>query len=177
MVSQSNPKCSHCGNVIRRSPSQLKRKHIFCNRNCYLMGIRNNSKLASNWRGKRVEFNCKVCQTLCNKRTYGKYEPKYCSLKCAAIDRGVAQSGSNHWNWKGGKDTRYLKKIAPRPKPERCEVCNRQGLKRNGICLDHNHTNGHFRGWLCSNCNTALGLLNEDINILNALANYIKSNQ
>jgi len=169
--------CAQCKKVIYKAPSHLKRKNVFCNRDCYLKGIKNNLELTSNWKNRTFTFNCKVCSQICTKRMYSNGKPKYCSLKCAAIDRGFNQSGKNHWNWKGGNDTRYLKKIAPRPKPDRCESCNQYGKKRNGICLDHNHKTKKFRGWLCSNCNTALGLLNEDIDKFKALINYLQKNQ
>lgn len=114
----------------------------------------------------------------CNKEISSKRsDAKYCSLKCAAIDRGINQRGSNHPNWKGGNDTRYLKKIAPRPRPEKCEVCGNYGKKRNGIVLDHNHKTNKFRGWLCSNCNTALGLLDENPKRFDLLKEYLIDNE
>lgn len=104
-------------------------------------------------------------------------EAKYCSIKCAAIDRGKNQRGSNHHNWQGGKDPRHLRFLTPRPRPEKCEVCGNSGKKRNGITLDHNHKTNTFRGWLCSNCNTALGLLNEDPKRFDLLKEYLIKNE
>jgi hypothetical protein len=94
-------------------------------------------------------------------------------MECSAKHRGILHRAENHWNWKGGKDARYLKKLAPRPRPKICEVCVKEGTKRNGIVLDHNHTTGKFRGWLCSNCNTAIGLAKENPQILEALVKYL----
>ncbi len=102
---------------------------------------------------------------------------KYCTIKCAAILRGRNQRGSSHWNWKGGKDTRWIRKTAPRPRPELCEICKLPGKKRNGITLDHNHKTGKFRGWLCSNCNTTIGLVHEDIRKLDAIKQYLIDNE
>jgi hypothetical protein len=89
----------------------------------------------------------------------------------------MGHKGENHHNWKGRMDTRYLRKIAPRPKPEFCEICGQRGKKRNGITLDHDHKTGKFRGWLCSNCNTALGLVQENKETLQALIKYIEINE
>jgi hypothetical protein len=36
------------------------------------------------------------------------------------------------------------------------------------------HTTGKFRGWLCTGCNTALGMANDDPRILRSLADYIE---
>ena len=50
-----------------------------------------------------------------------------------------------------------------------CEAC---GTMEN-LCIDHCHTTEKVRGTLCSNCNTALGLLNEDTERMDKLKEYI----
>lgn len=47
-----------------------------------------------------------------------------------------------------------------RPCPERCECCGRAPTAK-ALSLDHCHTTGAFRGWLCDKCNTALGLIGD----------------
>lgn len=120
---------------------------------------------------------CINCKKEIKSKRIRKYRTKYCSIKCSAIHRGKQKRGENHWNWKGGVDSRHLKKTAPRPRPEKCEVCGEYGKKRNGIVLDHNHKTKTFRGWLCSNCNTALGLLNEDPKRFDLLKEYLLNNE
>lgn len=53
-----------------------------------------------------------------------------------------------------------------------CAICKRPPGRR---CLqaDHCHTTGKVRGLLCFRCNPALGLLSEDIAILQAAIDYI----
>ncbi len=41
-------------------------------------------------------------------------------------------------------------------------------------CVDHNHTTGEVRGLLCNHCNTGIGLLQEDVYILEAASKYLK---
>lgn len=41
------------------------------------------------------------------------------------------------------------------------------------ICIDHDHITGVIRGVLCNNCNTALGLLHEDLERVKKLEIYI----
>ena len=57
-----------------------------------------------------------------------------------------------------------------------CYVCktheNKVGSKR--LVVDHHHTTGSVRKLLCSNCNTALGLVNENTEILQCLIKYIE---
>ncbi len=42
-----------------------------------------------------------------------------------------------------------------------------------GLCIDHCHQTGDFRGFLCKKCNSALGMLNDDPNQLQKLMEYL----
>lgn len=59
-----------------------------------------------------------------------------------------------------------------------CEVCSTplrsEGRGADRLCVDHNHTTGAVRGLLCTRCNTALGMVREDVNVLCALAEYLE---
>jgi hypothetical protein len=46
-----------------------------------------------------------------------------------------------------------------RPPPAHCELCGKTSTRN--LCLDHDHQNGRFRGWLCGNCNSGLGKLGD----------------
>lgn len=53
-----------------------------------------------------------------------------------------------------------------------CVVCGKHvGLS---ICLDHCHKTGAFRGWLCYRCNTALGMVDDSPERLEALSDYLR---
>jgi uncharacterized membrane protein YvbJ len=59
-----------------------------------------------------------------------------------------------------------------------CAVCGKPETdKRNGkirmLSIDHNHDTGKIRGMLCGKCNKALGLLDENIDILLSMIKYI----
>jgi hypothetical protein len=60
--------------------------------------------------------------------------------------------------------------LAGRPKPVICDACERSGK----IQFDHCHLTGKFRGWLCSDCNIAVGRMSEDAAALRKLADYIE---
>jgi len=60
--------------------------------------------------------------------------------------------------------------LAGRPKPDACEIC---GGNEGGIVFDHSHKFGHFRGWLCDRCNSALGFANDDPILLMKMASYL----
>lgn len=56
-----------------------------------------------------------------------------------------------------------------------CDVCS-NGTTRH-LDIDHDHTTGKVRGLLCSACNTALGLLQEDSVRMRLLATYIEEHR
>ena len=56
-----------------------------------------------------------------------------------------------------------------------CAICGKhQSEMKKSIHVDHCHATGKVRGLLCSNCNTALGLLKEDINIVRNVLKYLE---
>ena len=83
--------------------------------------------------------------------------------------------GKNHPFWKGGKRD-YMKKHAPRPMPEQCEICGAfmSDFKIKSLCYDHDHKTGAFRGWICTRCNVAIGMVKENVETLQAIIDYIK---
>ena len=75
-----------------------------------------------------------------------------------------------------GRHRDYLRRkaehLAGSARPEVCEVCGGHSDGR-AIHRDHDHTSGGFRGWLCSNCNTILGLAGDSPERLRSLAAYL----
>jgi hypothetical protein len=63
--------------------------------------------------------------------------------------------------------------LVGRPRPETCEICARGGI----IVFEHCHKSNKFRGWVCQRCNAALGMVNDDIVILEKLIVYLKAHQ
>ena len=60
-------------------------------------------------------------------------------------------------------------------KIESCAVCGKhKSTERYGkLHIDHCHETGTIRGMLCGNCNTALGLLQDDPDNIRELLNYL----
>ena len=67
-----------------------------------------------------------------------------------------------------------LETMAGRPRPELCDACGGKPDKGRSMHFDHCHTHGHFRGWLCRECNLALGNVRDDPNRLLKLVAYLK---
>lgn len=81
--------------------------------------------------------------------------------------------GKNNGNWKGGiSRNQRLEILAGRKKPEKCELCGREG----SICFDHDHKTGKFRGWICKKCNGALGMVDDNIQTLLLMIEYLNNN-
>lgn len=58
---------------------------------------------------------------------------------------------------------------AGRPKPSHCECCGDPAK----LVFDHCHTTGKFRGWICQQCNHALGHVRDDPVRLSKLITYL----
>jgi hypothetical protein len=58
-----------------------------------------------------------------------------------------------------------------RSQGDTCAVCKQW---RDLPAVDHCHKTGHVRGILCRKCNTALGMLDEDKNIVSSLLAYLQ---
>ena len=53
-----------------------------------------------------------------------------------------------------------------------CAVCNEEPGSR-GLFVDHCHSTNKVRGLLCTNCNVALGMAEDSVDRLMALAAYL----
>lgn len=94
-------------------------------------------------------------------------------------------TGKNNPLWRNGISfnrkeyiLKRIEKLAGRKKSEQCEICGipASDLKK-GLCYDHNHDTGKFRGWLCNRCNVTLGNVKDNIELLTAMIEYIKKNK
>ena len=70
------------------------------------------------------------------------------------------------------KVVRRIRKVAG-PPPPLCEICEEEPA----TCCDHDHRTGDFRGWLCSPCNRALGMLGDDIQGIRSALAYLERAQ
>lgn len=90
---------------------------------------------------------------------------KCCSRSCrdSHITRRCKRMGLSD------KDTQIILTL----KTINCEICGRDTGK--SFHIDHNHSTGKFRGLLCANCNTGIGLLNDNSDHLKAAIKYLKN--
>jgi len=51
-----------------------------------------------------------------------------------------------------------------------CQICKR----KEDLCIDHCHKTNKVRGILCKNCNTGIGMLQDDIEVLSKSIAYLE---
>lgn len=60
-----------------------------------------------------------------------------------------------------------------------CEICLKPEISKhpNGtiknLRVDHNHKTGQIRGLLCGTCNTGLGMLKDDVELIRKVEKYL----
>lgn len=118
-------------------------------------------KLACAYREKkREEINRK-------KREWAKANPEICRARARAWRAAnVEKRRTAMRRWQNIPEP-------TRARPGLCENCGRLP-GRKGMHVDHDHTLGTFRGWLCSNCNTGLGKLGDNVEGLERAIQYLK---
>lgn len=106
------------------------------------------------------------------------FQPKspselYCSIGCREymhIDRYMKRNYSISY---GLYREMYIKQGG------KCAICGgegflmREGTHKHKLVVDHCHDTGKVRGLLCHNCNRALGLFQDDPNILQTAKEYL----
>ena len=55
-----------------------------------------------------------------------------------------------------------------------CGICGANSSSRGKLCLDHDHESGRIRGFLCTECNLALGYLRDDPELLRRAIEYLQ---
>ena len=83
----------------------------------------------------------------------------------------------SYWKKRFGVDQDLYEKILTKQKYV-CAICKKkESIRRGGnliaLAIDHCHKTGSVRGLLCRRCNLALGLANDDPDILTSAVKYL----
>jgi hypothetical protein len=55
-----------------------------------------------------------------------------------------------------------------------CWICKEPSPEDENLCVDHNHRTGETRGLTCQRCNRVLGMVNDNVEILFRIIEYIR---
>jgi hypothetical protein len=84
--------------------------------------------------------------------------------------------GKNRGRWiKYGIDESIFNDLLIK-QDHKCKICN-ININKPTCTIDHDHNTNEVRGLLCRNCNTALGLFNDNINSLLNAIKYLTINK
>ena len=133
-------------------------------------------------RSKIRERICTQCDKLftlgANSNRY-----KFCSDECTRLNKNEYMSNWGQEHKELLRD-RYLRKTYGIGSDEverlltlqgdTCAICGRDEPTGNGWHVDHNHATGSIRGVLCSKCNQALGLVDENKETLKKMLRYLE---
>jgi uncharacterized C2H2 Zn-finger protein len=92
----------------------------------------------------------------------------YCSDHCAAFVKSLWNVSKYGITRDDYRDSWYRQNGV-------CAVCKQpeRTARNHLLSVDHDHETGRFRGLLCSHCNRAIGLLQDDPAVIIAAANYL----
>lgn len=150
--------CRICQSNYRKSRREYNNKY---NKEYNLLYPEKRLKASKEYRERNYEKVCKSARDYA--RRIRKEKPEECHKK----DRKVALLKyygitENEYN------NLYKKQNGV------CAICGGKQRKNNKyFCIDHDHKTKKVRGLLCHNCNVALGLINENKEILKKMIEYL----
>lgn len=110
---------------------------------------------------------CKQCMSKSVRKSQGIIEPAY------KLAKGTYTTGKGQVIWQryGLSELSYKELLDS--VDNRCEICG----DSNRLCIDHSHSNGNVRGVLCGKCNTAIGMLGDELETLLKAVAYLSKSQ
>jgi RNase P subunit RPR2 len=65
----------------------------------------------------------------------------------------------------------------PEYEPFQCPICQKITIPNltSKVVLDHDHSNGRVRGWICDSCNTGIGRFKDNISLLERAIIFLKT--
>lgn len=154
--------CADCG----KETSGGEGGHGKCN-TCYQRWRRTNGKVKAPCHPERAHYAKGLCDSCY------RAQPEM-RAKATASERLNREANAERYRMyyrrharkrQGHAEVTDERKVGP------CEVC---GDHSDPLRLDHDHATGKRRGWLCSNCNVALGMLKDDPTRIEQLLVYLK---
>ena len=112
------------------------------------------------------------------------YKCKHCDLSAQKKYKSSGKSISNHRKYKYGlTDEEFLATLSKQN--NECAICGieldfKSGTRKHHIGklnIDHCHTTGKVRGFLCMKCNAGLGMFNDDFKTVYRAYKYLSKHE
>jgi hypothetical protein len=148
--------CANCGTTI----SKIRESHVYCSKRCMVKANpRPPAERKCAYCGVDVYYrNGKAVCSGCRKDVAMRQSKVY-NRRTVLKRYGLNEADFNRLlNNQGGV----------------CAVCRTDNPPGKGWCVDHCHDTGVVRGVLCTNCNTGIGQLGDDVERLLAAVEYLK---
>lgn len=146
MQKGKNKPCRSCSNSIQRGGSG----------NCRPIG---STKL------------CSKCNTIKSLSQFHQYKNKRYHSLCNECKRATFREYQREiGRFKRHGITKEDYEKMERDQDNKCKIC----AQTKALYIDHCHTTNRIRGLLCRDCNTAIGLLKENIDFFRRAIDYIK---
>lgn len=162
--------------VCETSLDGMRSRAIFCGQKC-----KNRARLdkyRADWLAEMSKTPCRHCgEPLVGRRR----DSKWCSERCArSANKLIYAATKRRHNLKAkyGLDEGAYQRMV-RMQRGRCAICRGNDPKRpdGKWAVDHDHVTGQVRGLLCSKCNTGIGQLRDDPEIIAAAARYVRKHR
>jgi len=117
---------------------------------------------------------CKICHIKATEK-YRKKNPEL-YRKASAKHWAKLNDKKKHSNWLKRynlKHEEYLKMF--NDQKGCCKICKQPCSSGMNLSVDHCHSTGKIRGLLCKKCNSALGMLDDNIKYFEEAIDYLKN--
>ena len=120
---------------------------------------------------------CNVCHKLLNTIEFSKNQNGVNNRsirrpscgECRKVIDGVSLTSSEKKKWA---------QLKPNLEIFECPICLKRTIPglTSKVVLDHDHSNGKARGWICDSCNTGIGRFKDDIWLLKQAIRFLETN-
>lgn len=117
---------------------------------------------------------CKKCHSKVTEK-YRKKNPEI-YRKASKKHWNALHDKKKHANWLKRYGLTHEKYVEMFEQQDgRCKICTKECSSGMNLSVDHCHKTGKIRGLLCKKCNSALGMLNDDIALFRSAIMYLKN--
>ena len=117
---------------------------------------------------------CNICHKLLNTSDFARNQNNInravrrpSCQKCRKTLEGISPTAKEKGKWLRTK---------PQNEPFECPICGKRTIAgvTSKLVLDHNHSTGEVRGWICDSCNTGIGRFKDNVELIKKAIEYLE---